>query len=81
MIKNVKFPGYYSYMNLNIWGDFQFCICVPLNEPKGSFTQFSLNKKNQLLGLMLDLLWSFFKSELMQLDICCCKNNFFLSPI
>ena len=29
-IRNAKFPGYYFYMNLNIWGDFQFCISVPL---------------------------------------------------
>ena len=26
-----KFSGYYFYMNLNIWGDFQICISVPLN--------------------------------------------------
>ena len=25
-IKNSKFLGYYFYMNLNIWGDFQICI-------------------------------------------------------
>ena len=31
MIKNVKFSGYYFDMNLNIWGDFQICISVPLN--------------------------------------------------
>ena len=30
-IKNVKFSGYYFYMNLNIWGDFQICISVPLS--------------------------------------------------
>ena len=24
-IKNVKFSGYYFYMNLNAWGDFQIC--------------------------------------------------------
>ena len=29
-IKNAKFSGYYFYMDLNIWGDFQFCISVPL---------------------------------------------------
>ena len=29
-IKNAKFSGYYFSMNLNIWGDFQFCISVPL---------------------------------------------------
>ena len=29
-IKNAKFSEYYFYMNLNILGDFQFCISVPL---------------------------------------------------
>ena len=29
-IKNTKFSGYYFYMNLNIWVDFQFCISVSL---------------------------------------------------
>ena len=27
----MKFSGYYFYMNLNVWGDFQICICVPLS--------------------------------------------------
>ena len=30
MIKNAKLSGYYFYMNLNIWGNFQICISVPL---------------------------------------------------
>ena len=30
-IKNAKFSGFYYYMNLNIWGDFQLCISVPLS--------------------------------------------------
>ena len=29
-IKNEKLSGYYFYMNQNIQGDFQICICVPL---------------------------------------------------
>ena len=29
-IKNAKFSGYYLYMNLNIWRNFQICINVPL---------------------------------------------------
>ena len=29
-IKNPKFSGYYFYTNLNVWGDFQICISVPL---------------------------------------------------
>ena len=32
MIKNSKFSGYYFDMNLNMWGDFQICISVPLSE-------------------------------------------------
>ena len=30
--KNVKFPWYYFYMNTNIYGDFQSCLSVLLNE-------------------------------------------------
>ena len=29
-IKNAKFSEYYFYINLNVWGDFQICISVPL---------------------------------------------------
>ena len=29
-IKNAKLSGCYFYMNLNMWGDFQICINVPL---------------------------------------------------
>ena len=32
-IKNAKLSGYYFYMNLNMWGDFQICISVPLSFP------------------------------------------------
>ena len=38
MIKNAKFSGYYFDMNLNIWGDFQICIGVPLNQDSKSST-------------------------------------------
>ena len=31
MIENAKFSGYYFYLNLNIWADFQICISVPLS--------------------------------------------------
>ena len=31
MIKNAKFSGYFLYINLNVWGDFQICISVPLS--------------------------------------------------
>ena len=30
-IKNAKFSGYFVYVNLNIWEDFQICISVPLS--------------------------------------------------
>ena len=30
-IKNAKFSGYYFYMNLNIWGDFQIFTNIPLS--------------------------------------------------
>ena len=29
-IKDAKLSGYCFFMNLNIWGDFQICISVPL---------------------------------------------------
>ena len=29
-IKDAKLSGYYFYVNLNIWGDFQICISAPL---------------------------------------------------
>ena len=29
-IMNAKLSGYYIYMNLNMWIDFQICISVPL---------------------------------------------------
>ena len=46
-IKNVKFSGYYFYMNLNIWGDLQFCISVPLSAIK-KIKNDDLKCKNQL---------------------------------
>ena len=30
-IINVELSGYYFYMNLNILGDFQICVSVPLS--------------------------------------------------
>ena len=32
MIKNAKLSSYDFCMNLNIWGDFQSCISVPLRQ-------------------------------------------------
>ena len=40
-----------------------------INGPKRSLTKFTVNKRNQLVRLILDKLYSFFKSELAQLDI------------
>ena len=31
-IKNAKLSWYYFNVNLNIWGDFQICISVPLTQ-------------------------------------------------
>ena len=31
-IKNAKLSGHHFYMNLNIWGDFQIYISVPLTQ-------------------------------------------------
>ena len=33
-VKNAKFSGYHFCMNLNMCGDFQFCISVPLAQYK-----------------------------------------------
>ena len=41
-IKNVKFSGYYFYLNTNIQGDFQICISVPLTLALES----NINKKS-----------------------------------
>ena len=50
MIKNAKLSGYYFFMNLNIWGNFQICISVPL--------RFKLIfKKFPLFSLMRDKVW------------------------
>ena len=35
-----------------------------------SLTQFTINKRNQLVRLKVDWLYSFFKSELVQLNFC-----------
>ena len=45
MIRNAKPSGYYFYMNLNIWGDFQICISVPLKYTNKK----ALNKNNTKL--------------------------------
>ena len=33
-IKTAKLSGYCFYLNLNIWGNFQICISVPLTKLK-----------------------------------------------
>ena len=61
-IKNVKFSEYYFYMSVNIWGDFQICISVPLNQGKMIFW-FNYEKNNSKdianypCVLYLKLLW------------------------
>ena len=39
MIQNAKLSGCYFYINLNIWGDFQICISVPLNQLMQTFSE------------------------------------------
>ena len=50
-IKNAKFSGYYFYINLNIWGDFQFCISVPLGEKNNFIIEKWLSKKKFIINL------------------------------
>ena len=45
-IKNAKFSGYYVYMNLNIWEDFQICISVPLMTASNSKNSHNLAGKH-----------------------------------
>ena len=47
-VKNAKFSGYYFYMNLNIWGDFQICISASVNAING------LKYQNQLEDVLSD---------------------------
>ena len=49
-IKNAKVSGYYFYINLNILGDFQICISVPLKIRilKQNQTQFQRNYMQKL---------------------------------
>ena len=34
--QNTKFLGYYFYMNVDIWENFQICISVPLKKNSGT---------------------------------------------
>ena len=42
-IKNAKLSGYHFYMNLNVWGDFQICISVPLRKNNDKTNSFSIS--------------------------------------
>ena len=44
MINNAEFSGYYFWTNLNIWGDFQICISVPLRTYINNLWLFTLKK-------------------------------------
>ena len=44
----MKFSGYYVYINLNIWEDFQICISVPLRILNFAGKIFAIGKKNIL---------------------------------
>ena len=46
-IKNAKLSGYYFYANLNIWGDFQICISVPLTSSQKQTVIKMLLKKDK----------------------------------
>ena len=48
-IMNAKFSGYYFYMNLNIWGDFQICISVTLRARKAQIKHYQRYKKQSKL--------------------------------
>ena len=48
-IKNTKFSVYYFYMNLNISGNFQICINVPLNQRDKLITQDNANLLDHLI--------------------------------
>ena len=56
-IKNETLSRYYFYMNQNIYGDFQYCINVPLNisqiSQENTCARVSFLIKLQPLGLQL----------------------------
>ena len=47
-IKNAKFSSYYLRINLNILGDFQICISVPLSNQLKTVFRFSQYKERML---------------------------------
>ena len=57
MIKIMKLSGYCFDVNLNIWGDFQICISVPLNS-----TLEKELKNNGLFNISLETMTSFFSN-------------------
>ena len=60
------------------WTNFQ-CKWSKVMSQRETLYNFLYIKK--LVGLILDLLWPFFKFELTQLDICGSKYNLFFSSI
>ena len=46
---------------------------------KGHLKKWAKGKLHTIVGLILNLLWSFFKSGFMQLNICGSKNNLIYS--
>ena len=61
-IKNAKLSGYYFYINLNILGDFQICVSVPLNsshlENSVVFTLDKINLYTNKRNIFIFILYS-----------------------
>ena len=72
MIKNAKFSGYYFYMNLNVWGDFQICISVPISK-------FTIIQPAPLQNLNSSKVpsWKFVR-KLMSFLLKKCQNNLYV---
>ena len=49
-IKNTKLSGYYFYVNLNIWGDFQICVSVPLRTNSDTVAKLSIEEISSLVN-------------------------------
>ena len=45
----MKFSGYYIYINLNIQGDFQICISIPLRLDAKQFPFIHIVKSNRAI--------------------------------
>ena len=64
-IKNPRISGYYFYLNLNIWGDFQICISVPLKTTTENFPPSAPALNNDTKVLLC--IWDMLKMNLSQI--------------